>query len=139
MSGYSGTPLAKKLGIRAHARLFARAAPDNYRELLAPLPEGVHSVRRIDARTDLIHLFATRAAPLARALAAARRAMRMDAVIWVSWPKRLSGVDTDISENDVRALALPLGLVDVKVCAVDDTWSGLKLVLRKSERRAPRP
>ncbi|HEX8782568.1 MAG TPA: hypothetical protein VF764_04305 [Steroidobacteraceae bacterium] len=139
MSGYSGTPLAKKLGIRAHARLFVRAAPDNYRELLAPLPEGVHDVRRIDARTDLIHLFATRAAALARALTAARRAMRMDAVIWVSWPKRLSGVDTDISENDVRALALPLGLVDVKVCAVDDTWSGLKLVLRKSERRAPHP
>jgi hypothetical protein len=137
MSGYSGTPLAKKLGIRAHARLFVRAAPDNYRELLAPLPEGVHSVRRIDARTDLIHLFATRAAALARALTVARRAMRMDAVIWVSWPKRLSGVDTDIRENDVRALALPLGLVDVKVCAVDDTWSGLKLVLRKSERRAP--
>ena len=139
MSGYSGTPLAKKLGIRAHARLYVRAAPDNYRELLAPLPEGVQSVRRIDARTDLIHLFATRAAALARALTAARRAMRMDAVIWVSWPKRLSGVDTDISENDVRALALPLGLVDVKVCAVDDTWSGLKLVLRKSERRAPHP
>ena len=139
MSGYSGTPLAKKLGIRAHARLFVRAAPDNYRELLAPLPEGVHSVRRIDARTDLIHLFATRAAPLARALTAARRAMRVDAVIWVSWPKRASGVDTDISENGIRALALPLGLVDVKVCAVDDTWSGLKLVLRKSERRAPRP
>jgi hypothetical protein len=139
MSGYSGTPLAKKLGIRAHARLYVRAAPDNYRELLAPLPEGVHSVRRIDARTDLIHLFATRAAALARALTAARRAMRMDAVIWVSWPKRLSGVDTDISENDVRALALPLGLVDVKVCAVDDTWSGLKLVLRKSERRVSQP
>jgi hypothetical protein len=139
MSGYSGTPLAKKLGIRAHARLFVRAAPDNYCELLAPLPEGVQSVRRIDARTDLIHLFATRAAALARALTAARRAMRMDAVIWVSWPKSLSGVDTDINENDVRALALPLGLVDVKVCAVDDTWSGLKLVLRKSERRAPHP
>lgn len=137
MSGYSGTPLAKKLGIRARARLYVRAAPDNYRELLAPLPEGVHSVRRIDARTDLIHLFATRAAALARALPAARRAMRRDAVIWVSWPKKLSGVDTDISENDVRALALPLGLVDVKVCAVDGTWSGLKLVLRKSERRAP--
>ncbi|HEX8781868.1 MAG TPA: hypothetical protein VF764_00750 [Steroidobacteraceae bacterium] len=139
MSGYSGTPLAKKLGIRAHARLYVRAAPDNYRALLAPLPEGVQSVRRIDARTDLIHLFATRAAPLARALAATRRTMRMDAVIWVSWPKRLSGVDTDISENEVRALALPLGLVDVKVCAVDDTWSGLKLVLRKSERRAQPP
>jgi hypothetical protein len=134
MSGYSGTPLAKKLGIRAHARLYVRAAPDNYRELLAPVPEGVQSVRRIDGRTDLIHLFATRAAALARALSGARRAMRVDAVIWVSWPKKASGVDSDLSEDRVRALALPLGLVDVKVCAVDETWSGLKLVLRKSER-----
>jgi hypothetical protein len=139
MSGYSGTPLAKKLGIRAHARLFVRAAPDNYRALLAPLPQDVRSVRRIDARTDLIHLFATRAAALARALRAARRAMRMDAVIWVSWPKKASGVDSDVSEDGVRALALPLGLVDVKVCAVDETWSGLKLVLRKSERRCLNP
>ena len=138
MSGYSGTPLARKLGIRARARLFVRAAPENYRELLAPLPEGVQSVRRIDARTDLIHLFATRAAPLARALTAARRAMRDDAVIWVSWPKKAAGVASDLSENGVRALALPLGLVDVKVCAVDETWSGLKLVLRKSERGAAR-
>jgi hypothetical protein len=139
MSGYSGTPLAKKLGIRAQARLFVHAAPGNYRQLLAPLPPGVKSVPRIDDRTDLIHLFATRAAALARALTAARQEMRMDAVIWVSWPKRASGVDTDISENGIRALALPLGLVDVKVCAVDDTWSGLKLVLRKSERRGPPP
>jgi hypothetical protein len=137
MSGYSGTPLAKKLGIRAHARLCVRAAPDHYRELLAPLPEGVQSVRRIDDRTDLIHLFATRAAQLARALTAARREMRLDAVIWVSWPKKASGFDSDLSEHRVRALALPLGLVDVKVCAVDETWSGLKLVLRKSERHAP--
>jgi hypothetical protein len=135
MSGYSGTPLAKKLGIRPHARLCVRAAPGNYRELLAPLPEGYAFVQRIDTRTELIHLFATRAAALARALTAARRAMRMDAVIWVSWPKKASGVDSDLSEDRVRALALPLGLVDVKVCAVDATWSGLKLVLRKSERR----
>jgi hypothetical protein len=106
MSGYSGTPLAKKLGIRAHTRLVVRAAPDNYRALLAPLPEGVQSARRIDSRTDLIHLFATRATALRQGLAAARRTMRMDAVIWVSW-----------------------------VCAVDETWSGLKLVLRVSERR----
>ena len=139
MSGYSGTPLAKKLGIRAHARLYVHAAPDNYRALLAPVPEGVQSVRRIDARTDLIHLFATRAAPLTRALSGARRAMRVDAVIWVSWPKKTSGVDSDLSEDRVRALALPLGLVDVKVCAVDETWSGLKLVLRKSERRTQDP
>jgi hypothetical protein len=139
MSGYSGTPLAQKLGIRAQARLYVRAAPDNYHELLAPVPVGVQSVRRIDARTDLIHLFATRAAVLARALSGARRAMRMDAVIWVSWPKKTSGVDSDLSEDRVRALALPLGLVDVKVCAVDETWSGLKLVLRKSERRTQDP
>jgi hypothetical protein len=139
MSGYSGTPLAQKLGIRAQARLYVHAAPDNYRELLAPVPVGVQSVRRIDARTDLIHLFATRAAVLARALSGARRAMRMDAVIWVSWPKKTSGVDSDLSEDRVRALALPLGLVDVKVCAVDETWSGLKLVLRKSERRTQDP
>jgi hypothetical protein len=134
LSGYSGTPLASKLGIRAHARLYLQAAPENYRELVAPLPQGVQSVSRIDARTDLIHLFATRSTALARALTAARRAMREDAVVWVSWPKKASAVATDISENGIRALALPLGLVDVKVCAVDETWSGLKLVLRRSER-----
>jgi hypothetical protein len=134
VSGYSGTPLARKLGIRAHARLFLQAAPENYPELVAPLPQGVRSVSRIDERTDLIHLFATRSTALARALTAARRAMREDAVVWVSWPKKTSAVATDISENGIRALALPLGLVDVKVCAVDDTWSGLKLVLRRSER-----
>jgi hypothetical protein len=140
MSGYSGTPLAAKLGIRAAARLCVRAAPDNYAELLAPLPAAVRSVRRIDARTDLIHLFATRAAALARTLAGARRAMRADAVIWVSWPKQSSGRATDLNENTVRALALPLGLVDVKVCAIDQTWSALKLVLRLSERgRAAQP
>jgi hypothetical protein len=134
MSGYSGTPLTRKLGIRTHARLFLSAPPDNYAQLLAPLPEGVRRVRRIDARTDLIHLFATRAAVLGRELAAARRAMRDDAAIWVSWPKKASGARTDIDENGVRACALPLGLVDVKVCALDETWSGLKLVLRVSER-----
>jgi hypothetical protein len=134
MSGYSGTPLARKLGIRAHARLFLADPPDNYDKLTAPLPEGVRKVRRIDAHTDLMHLFVTRVAALARALPRARRAMRADAVIWVSWPKKSSGVATDLTENGIRALALPLGLVDVKVCAVDETWSGLKLVLRLSER-----
>jgi hypothetical protein len=133
-AGYSGTPLAKKLGIRAGARLFLQAAPDNYRQLIAPAPEGVQSVRRIDARTDLAHLFATRRAELGEALQGARTSMREDAVIWVSWPKKASRVPTDITEDVIRELALPLGLVDVKVCAVDETWSGLKLVLRRSER-----
>jgi hypothetical protein len=137
MSGYSGTPLAKKLGIRAGARLFLHAAPQNYRQLVAPLPAGVQTVPRIDARTDIVHVFATARAPLGTALQRARRAMRSDAAIWVSWPKKASRVATDISEDVIRELALPLGLVDIKVCAVDEQWSGLKLVLRRTERGAP--
>jgi hypothetical protein len=139
MSGYSGTPLAQKLGIRAGARLFLEAAPRNYPQLVAPLPPGVQTVRRLDARTDIAHLFATARGTLGKSLQQARRAMRADAAIWVSWPKRASQVATDITADVVRELALPLGLVDIKVCAVDETWSGLKLVLRKSERAAHRP
>jgi hypothetical protein len=134
MSGYSGTPLAKKLGIRAGARLYTRAAPDNYRELLAPIPENVQTVSRMSATTDIAHLFASRRKELDEALNAARRALREDAVIWVSWPKKSSGVASEITEDVVRELAFPLGLVDIKVCAVDDTWSGLKLMVRRSER-----
>jgi len=136
MSGYSGTPLAKKLGIGAGCRLFLRDAPDNYGALLAPLPEGVRLVGRIGADTDVIHLFATRRAQLERALASSLGAMRADAVIWVSWPKKSSGLASEITEETVRELALPLELVDIKVCAVDDTWSGLKLVVRRQARAA---
>ena len=144
MSGYSGTPLAKKLGIRPGTRLFLHAPPDHYPRLVAPLPENVRMVRAIDADTDLIHLFATRRVALGATLERARARMRDDAAIWVSWPKRTAGVATDITEDVVRELALPLGLVDVKVCAVDEIWSGLKVVLRRSERvaaahRAPGP
>lgn len=138
-SGYSGTPLAKKLGIKAAARVFAHAAPDNYQHLLAPLPQDVQFVRRVAQDTDLMHLFGARREPLRKALQAARQAMRDDAVIWVSWPKKASQVPTDMSEDVVRELAFPLGLVDVKVCAVDEIWSGLKLVVRLSERAKPAP
>ena len=134
--GYSGTPLAKKLGIGPGARLFLQAAPDNYQQLVAPLPAGVQTVPRLDARTDVAHLFATRRAVLAQTLRTVRERMRDDALVWVSWPKKSAGVPSDISEDTIRELALPLGLVDVKVCAVDETWSGLKLVLRLSERAA---
>ncbi len=136
VSGYSGTPLAQKLGIKAGCRLYAQSAPADYLELLAPLPEQVRRVRRPDASTDVIHVFATRRTVLARALAAARARMRPDAALWASWPKKASGVATDITEDTVRELALPLGLVDIKVCAVDATWSGLKLVIRRSARPA---
>lgn len=140
MSGYSGTPLAKKLGIGPGCRLYVRGAPDNYFTLLAPLPANLRRLRRIGVDTDLIHLFATRSVELARALRASLKAMRADATIWVSWPKKASGVASELTEDTVRAMALPLDLVDVKVCAVDDTWSALKLVIRKSARgRWPRP
>jgi hypothetical protein len=133
-AGYSGTPLAKKLGIVEGARVFAVDAPDDYDELVAPLPPGVTNAKRVDATTDLVHLFVRSRARLAKALEVTRKAMRPDCAIWVSWPKRASGVATDITEDTIREVALPMGLVDVKVCAVDATWSGLKLVVRKALR-----
>ena len=133
-SGYSGTPLAKKLGIGAGCRLCLRDAPASYTALVAPLPAGVRVEHRIDAGTDLIHVFATRRVQLERALGVCLAAMRADAVLWVSWPKKSSGTPSELTEGTVRELSLPLGLVDVKVCAVDETWSALKLVVRKDAR-----
>jgi len=133
-AGYSGTPLARKLGIGPGCRLYLRDAPEHYPELVAPLPEGVKLVGRIGADTDILHLFATRRAELERALRAGLAAMRADASIWVSWPKKSSGVVSEITEDTVRELALALGLVDIKVCAVDETWSALKLVVRGNRR-----
>ena len=133
-AGYSGTPLSKKLGLKEGSRVFAADAPANYLKLLAPLPKRVHMASRLDAETDIAHFFAVQRSVLARSLKTARSRLRPDAAIWVSWPKKASGVRTDITEDVIREVALPMGLVDIKVCAVDETWSGLKLVLRKSER-----
>jgi hypothetical protein len=133
-AGYSGTPLAKKLGIKEQHSVLAVNAPANYLALLAPLPEGVRFVKSANASTDVVHLFVTKKAELARALAKYRSALRSDASVWVSWPKKTSKVPSEITEDTVREIALPLGFVDVKVCAVDETWSGLKLVVRVSER-----
>jgi hypothetical protein len=134
MAGYSGTPLVRKLGIREGGEIFLSGAPEGYLRLLDPLPESVRFVSGISPRTDLIHLFAVQRGELRRLVGACRNEMAPDATIWVSWPKRASRVPTDISEDVVREIALPLGLVDVKVCAVDDVWSGLKLVVRKELR-----
>ena len=134
VAGYSGTPLAKKLGIKQGSKVHLVDAPPGYHKLLAPLPEGVEFVPRLAETTDLVHFFSTREARLAKALPAIRKKMRADAVVWVSWPKRAARVATDLTEDAVRELALPLGLVDVKVCAIDDVWSGLKLVVRKELR-----
>jgi hypothetical protein len=133
-AGYSGTPLAKKLGFREHARVCALDAPADYRDLLAPIPAGVAFVARPGKETDIVHVFVKERAVLVRRLDAILRATRPDASIWVSWPKKAAKVPTDITEDTIREVALPLGLVDVKVCAVDAVWSGLKLVIRKENR-----
>ena len=132
--GYSGTPLAKKLGIKPGAKVFVAGAPKGYLASLEPLPEGVAFEKMVSASIDLIHLFADSRAALAAALAKYRRVMAPDATIWVSWPKKASKLPTDITEDTIREVALPMGLVDVKVCAVDEVWSGLKLVIRKALR-----
>ena len=133
-AGYSGTPLAKKLGIKEGAHVLCVGAPDHYLDLLAPLPDAVVFDRKLGKTTSLVHLFTKEKSILAKSLASWRDAMAPDAVIWVSWPKKASKVATDITEDTIREVCLPLGLVDIKVCAVDDTWSGLKLVIRKDQR-----
>jgi hypothetical protein len=133
-TGYSGTPLAKKLGIGHGTVVLARQAPEGYRDWLAPLPSDVVFVTRMSARVDVAHLFCTERAVLAAALTTFRASMREDAAIWVSWPKRTAKVPTDITEDVIRTVALPMGFVDIKVCAVSDVWSGLKLVIRKELR-----
>ena len=138
MAGYSGTPLAKKLGIKEGSRVFVVDAPKDYAKLVEPLPPDVRLVPRVDAQTDLVHIFASERKRLRGALESALAKLQPAGTIWVSWPKKASKVETDITENTVRELALPLGLVDVKVCAVDEVWSGLKLVLRKENRPRPR-
>ncbi len=135
--GYSGTPLARKLGIVAGARVVVVDEPEAYRDWLAPLPEGVRFEADVSPISDIVHVFVDRRAELATQLARLRGAIGPAAAVWVSWPKKASKVPTDVTEDTIRALALPLGFVDVKVCAVSAVWSGLKLVIRK-ELRQPR-
>jgi hypothetical protein len=134
MAGYSGTPLASKLGVKPGMVLRAVNAPENYRELLAPLPDGASIATRAVARADVIHHFALRRLELETALRSYRRKLDAATPVWVSWPKKSAKVPTDITEDTIRDVALPLGYVDIKVCAVSETWSGLKLVVRKELR-----
>ena len=133
-AGYSGTPLAKKLGIKPGSQVLLVGAPDDYESLLAPLPPGVVFRAQAGEGIDLVQVFVTRRAELEQHLAALRRKLRVDASVWVSWPKKSAKVPTDITEDTIRAVALPLGFVDIKVCAVSEVWSGLKLVVRKELR-----
>ncbi len=133
-AGYSGTPLAKKLGIKAGFRVRITAAPPDYANLVAPLPTGVSLAPNLKPPVDIWHLFARSRAELEARLPECVDAIRPAGTLWVSWPKKASRIASDLSEDGIRELALPLGLVDVKVCAVDATWSGLKLVIRKELR-----
>ena len=134
MAGYSGTPLVKKLGIKPGMSLLILGAPPGYARTLGTLPDGVAVAKTARANLDFIQLFTTRRAELERRFPALKRALAPAGMLWVSWPKQASGVATDLTENVVREVALAGGLVDVKVCAVDETWSGLKLVRRLKDR-----
>jgi hypothetical protein len=134
VTGYSGTPLARKLGIADGSHVLPIAAPEDYVDMLAPLPNDVCFEKRSGPAIDLAHVFANRRSELRKHLVALRTKLRADAAIWVSWPKKAAKVTTDITEDTIREVALPLGFVDIKVCAVSEVWSGLKLVVRKELR-----
>jgi hypothetical protein len=136
VAGYSGTPLVKKLGIRQGHRVALVSDPSGFDELIGDLPEEVTVKSRLRGPLDVIVFFTKRRAELARRLPALRRAMDPAAGLWIAWPKRASGVETDLTEDAVRELALANRLVDNKVAAIDETWSGLRLVIRLEDRPA---
>jgi hypothetical protein len=136
MAGYSGTPRAQKLGIKAGQTVVTINPPTGYAKLLAPLPEGISFTDKASAGTGFVHLFISERQALEKELKRLRKTIADTGVLWVSWPKKSSGVATDVTEDVIREVALPLGFVDIKVCAVDETWSGLKLMIRRENRRA---
>ena len=133
-AGYSGTPLPRKLGIAEGARVAFLNAPDDFSDTLGALPEGVVARPRDRGPFDVIVFFTKSRADLERRLPALRRAMDPAAGLWVAWPKLSSGVETDLTENVARELGLANRLVDNKVCAIDETWSGLRFVIRPEDR-----
>jgi hypothetical protein len=134
VAGYSGTPLFKKLGIKEGHRVAFPSAPDGFRNLLGELPDGITVKSRASGPLDVIVFFTKRRAELERRLTALRGAMDPAAGLWIAWPKGSSGVETDMTEDVARELGLANKLVDNKVCAIDETWSGLRLVIRLKDR-----
>ena len=133
MAGYSGKPLAQKLGIKPGSTLAAIDPPANYAELLEPLPEAVRFCTVPD-KPDVIHFFCMERSRLTKELPAFRKKMRDDAALWISWPKKSAALVTTVTADVVREVALPLGLVDNKICALDETWSAVRLVVRLIHR-----
>jgi hypothetical protein len=137
MAGYSGTPLPKKLGMQSGLRVALLNSPDDFNQTLGTLPDGVTLHRGIPrtGKPDIVVWFVSRRGEFERRLQGIRGRMAPATALWVAWPKKASGVATDMTENAIREVALPTGLVDNKVCAIDETWSGLRLVIRLRHRR----
>lgn len=133
-AGYSGTPLAKKLGVKPGTRVVAIGAPADYRALLDPLPEDAEVAAQLDGDAAFVHFFTAERQELEAWLPRLVEALAADGILWLSWPKKAARVETDLDGNVVRSLGLVHGLVDVKICAVDETWSGLKFVYRLADR-----
>lgn len=133
-AGYSGTPLVKKLGIKENATIKLVNEPAHYLKLIGKIPAGVRFIQNDRDPADFIHIFATQASALKKALPSLKKQLKKDGMMWVSWPKKSAKVSTDVDESVVHSLGLATGLVDVKVCAVDETWSGFKFVYRLKDR-----
>ena len=134
MAGYSGTPLPKKLGIKEGSRIALVNAPQDFQSELGELPDNVQFVKRPTKSLDIILLFVLNERALTRDFAKLAATLVSNGMLWIAWPKKSSGVATDLSEQRVRQIGLDAGLVDVKICAIDDTWSGLKFVYRLKDR-----
>ncbi|MEQ9288120.1 MAG: DUF3052 family protein [Cyclobacteriaceae bacterium] len=134
-AGYSGNPLEKKLGFKEKFKIMLVNQPDYYFELFTHIPQDMEFTSDRSVKKNIIHYFAKSAADLASDIPEMRKMIEENGMIWVSWPKKSSKVPTDLDENMVRDIALANGLVDIKVCAVDEVWSGLKLVIRLKDRQ----
>ena len=134
MAGYSETPLQKKLGIKPGTSLLVQHPPDKYFDWISPLPEGVTLKKSTTKEMDFIHTFVKDQKAFKKLFVANKKSLKKDGMMWISWPKKSSGVETDLDENFIRDFGLQQGLVDVKVCAVSEIWSGLKFVYRLTDR-----
>jgi len=135
-AGYSGTPLEKKLGLKPNFKILLYNAPKHYFKLFDILPEGIQQLQKIRTQSaDFIHIFCTSKSELEKVSSRYKKALKQDGLLWVSWPKGSSAIETDLKREPVRDQLLFIGLVDTKVCAVDENWSGLKFVYRLKDRK----
>jgi hypothetical protein len=135
MAGYSGAPLQKKLGIKSGFRMYVAEPPDFYFDWIDPLPGQVELSRRLSGQLDLIHLFVKDEKTFKDQILKSKKYLKRDGMIWISWPKKSSGMASDLDENKIRNYGISQGLVDIKVCAVDEVWSGLKFVIPVKDRK----